>query len=181
MPPSPRSGGYLREAVKRRVYAATHASAKHNVLEVMRNTVQVLLTMEVRGCRLAVHSCNHHRGRMMNATRCVLQSRARTHRTTNVAFFWEDQKIRTVSKRAAKRHPHVAVSFVGGSSSRHSGAAARNETPWRNSGGDVLGDWNAFIGCFPRTHSSKSPGNIWSIFMEIMVEMSRNMNDTIDS
>ena len=69
MPPSPRSGGYLREAVKRRVHAASHATAKHNVSEVVRKTVQVLLTMAVRACRLAVHSCNHYRGRMMNAMR----------------------------------------------------------------------------------------------------------------
>ena len=75
------SEGYLREAVKKRVHAATHPSAKHNVLEVVRNTMQVSLPMEVRACRLPVHSCYHYRGRLMNATGCVLQSRALTHRT----------------------------------------------------------------------------------------------------
>ena len=64
--------------------AATHASAKHNVLEVVRNTMQVLLLVEVRACRFSVHSCYHYRCRMMNATRCVLQL---AHCTTYVVFF----------------------------------------------------------------------------------------------
>ena len=34
-------------------------------------------------------------------------------RTTYVAFFWAVRKMRAMSKRAAKRHPQGAVSFVG--------------------------------------------------------------------
>ena len=122
-----------RHPSQKRVHAATHASAKHNVLEVVRNTMQVLLLVIVRACRLPVHSCFHYRGRMMNATRCVLQSRALTHRTTYVAFFWAVRKMRAMSKKPPsvihRAQSHLWEALLRGTVGQRRGTKRHGEIP----------------------------------------------------
>ena len=169
--------------MKKRVHAATHASAKHNVLEVVRNTVQVLLMMEVRACRLPVQSCYHYRGRMMNATRrgvCCKAGHSLIVPRTLRSFGRFERCERCPREPPSVIHmsqSHLWEALLGGTVGQRRGTKRHGEIPEVMFWGFGMLSSDAFPGHTHQNHKGTYGRYLW----RSCLKCHENMKDTIDS